>query len=63
MKLSENNLSTDLHIKSTDRHQYLHYTSSHTGHTNKSVVYSQALILSRICLLEKDFDKHINEMK
>ena len=63
MKLSENNLSTDVHIKSTDRHQYLHYTSSHTGHTKKFVVYSQALILSRICLLEKDFDKHINEMK
>ena len=29
VKLLGNNLSTDLYIKSTERHQYLHYTSSH----------------------------------
>ena len=29
VKLSGNKLSTDLYIKSTDRHQYPHYTSSH----------------------------------
>ena len=55
--------STDLYIKPTDRHQYLHYTSSHPEHTKKSVVYSQALRLSRICSEEKDFKKHIGEMK
>ena len=63
VKLSGNKLSTDLCIKSTDRHQYLHYTSSHPEHTKKPVVYSQALRLSRICMEEKDFDKHICEMK
>ena len=47
----------------TDRHQYLHYTSSHPEVTKKSVVYSQALWLSRICSEEKDFKKHIAEMK
>ena len=26
---------TDLHIKATDRHQYLHYTSSHSYHTKR----------------------------
>ena len=34
-------LETDLQIKPTDRHQYLHYSSSHPGHTNRSIVYSQ----------------------
>ena len=33
MNLSGNKLSTNLYIKSTDRHQYLHYTSSHTEYT------------------------------
>ena len=55
VNLSGNKLSTDLYIKPTDRRQYLHYTSSHPEHTKKSVVYSQALRLSRICSEEKDF--------
>ena len=63
VNLLSNKFSTDLYIKSTDRHQYLHYTSSHPEHTKKSVVYSQALRLSRICSEEKDFEKHICEMK
>ena len=63
VNLSGNKLSTDLYIKPTDRHQYLHYTSSHPEHTKKSVVYSQALRLSQICSEEKDFKKHIGEMK
>ena len=63
LKLSGNELSTDLDIKSTDRHHYLHYTSSHPDHTKKSKIYSQDLRLPRICSEEKDFDKHICEMK
>ena len=63
MSLSGNKLSTDLYIKPTDRHQYLHYTSTHPEYTKKSVVYSQALRLSRISSEEKDFKKHIAEMK
>ena len=50
-------------VNSTDRHQYLHYTSSHPEHTKKSVIYGQALRLNRICSEEKDFEKHICEMK
>ena len=57
MNLSGNKLSTDQYIKLTDRPQYLHYTSSHPEHTKKSVVYSQALKLSRICSEEKDFKR------
>ena len=64
MKLSENKLSTDLYIKSTDMHQYLHsVTFYHPDHRMKSLVYSQALRLSRICLEEKQFDKHMCEIK
>ena len=64
MKLSRNEFSTtDLCIKSTDRHHYLHYTSSHTEHSKKSVVNSQAMRLNRICSEEKDFDEHTCEMK
>ena len=55
VNLSGNKLSTDLYIKPTEWHQYLHYTSSQPEHTKKSVVYSQALGLSRICSEEKDF--------
>ena len=32
-------LTTDLHVKPTDRHQYLHYTSAHPNHT-KSLSYT-----------------------
>ena len=62
MKLLGNKLSTNLYIKSTDRHQYLHYVSSHPDHPKKSVVYSQALKLSRICSEEKKIEEHICEM-
>ena len=43
VSLSGGQLSTDLHIKSTDKHQYLHYTSAHPEHTKCSIVFSQAL--------------------
>ena len=51
---------TDLHIKATDRHQYLHYMSSHPHHTKRSIIYSQALRVSRICSFEEDFERHRN---
>ena len=63
MKLLANNLSTDLYIESTERHQYLQYISSHPEHMKKSVIYSQVLRLSRICSEEQDFVKHVCELK
>ena len=54
---------TDLHTKATDRHQYLHYTSSQPHHTKRSIAYSQALRVSRICPFEEDFKRHGNQMK
>ena len=60
VKLSGNKFSTDLYIKSTDRD---HYTSSHPEHTKKSVVYSQALRLGRICSKKKILKNIFCEMK
>ena len=54
---------TDVNVKPTDRHQYLHYLSAHPFHTKKSIVFSQTLQISRLCSSEKDFENHKEEMK
>ena len=38
VSLSWNKLTTDLHTKSTDKHQYFHYTSAHAAHTKLSII-------------------------
>ena len=57
------NLTTDLHVRSTDRHQNLHYTSAHPNHTKRPIVYNQTLRLSKICSYKNDFEKHFEEME
>ena len=56
-------LKTDLFTKPTDTHQYLESTSCHPFHTKRSIPYSQALRLRRICSEEVDFQERINELK
>ena len=56
-------LENTVHIKPTDRHQYLHYSSSNPEHTKRSIVFSQALRVSRICSREKDFQDHCLQMR
>ena len=63
VSLSNGDLSTDLHIKSTDRHQFLHCTSSHPDHTKRSTICTQALRISRICSNKSDFLKRLEGMK
>ena len=58
-----NQLVTDLYIKPTDTHQYLHATSCHVYHSKKSIPYSQALRLNRICSETAFFDKRCNELE
>ena len=61
--VSEQKLKTTLHIKSTDRHQYLHYASSNPERTKRSVVFSQTLRISRLCSEENDFKNYRSQMK
>ena len=61
--LLDNKLPTYLCIKPRERDQYLHYSSSHSDHTKKSIIYSQTLRLNKICSVEADFMQHKKEMK
>ena len=63
VSLTKGKLSTDLHIKPTDCHQYLHYSSGHPEHTKRSIVYSQLLHVSWICFHENNFNRHNSNMK
>ena len=63
VNIIDHKIVTDLHIKGTDIHQYLHYTMSHPYHTKQSIGYGQALQVSRTCSFENDFIRHWNEMK
>ena len=56
-------METDLHVKPTDRDQYLHHSSSYLEHTKRFIVFSQRLRVSRICSYVKDFRKHSTEMR
>ena len=40
VRKKSNQLVTDLYIKPTDMHQYLHASSSHIYHSKKSIPYS-----------------------
>ena len=42
-------IETDLYVKPTDSHQYLLASSCHSLYCKKSIPYSQALSLNRIC--------------
>ena len=61
--MTNGKLSTDLLIKPTDCHLYLHYFSGHPEHTKWSIVYSQLLHGSQICSPENDFNQHKSNMK
>ena len=61
--MSQQRLKTTLNIKSTDRHQYLHYASSHPEHTKRSVGFSQKLRISRLYSEENDFKNYRSQMK
>ena len=56
-------IATDLYIKPTDTHQYLHVSSYHVYHSKKSIPYSQALRLNRICSENSLYDNHCNELE
>ena len=46
VSLTKGKLSTDLHIKATDCHQYLHYSSGHPEHTNDQLFIVSYYVLA-----------------
>ena len=61
IQLNNGKIKPDLYCKPTDKHQYLLSTSSqlssHPHHTKRSITYSLALRLRRICSTEHCFNK------
>ena len=62
IRFSDGNISTNLYVKPTDRHQFLQYTSSHPDHTKRSAVFSNVLRVSRICSEKPDFLKRLEKI-
>ena len=56
-------ITTDLYVKATDSHQYLHSSLSHPYHRKKGIPYSQALCLNRICSDPISFDRTCNDLE
>lgn len=63
VRKENNSLTTDLFVKPTDKHQYLHSTSCHPRHCKTGIAYSQALRLRRICSNQSDFVRHCRNLK
>ena len=61
LKDNQGNISTDVYQKPTDTHPYLHWTSAHPPHLKRSIPYSQALRLRRICSSTDTLKKRIME--
>ena len=63
IQLHDGKIETDLYCKPTDKHQYLLYSSSHPFHTKKSIPYSLALRLRRICSKDDSFNIRATELE
>ena len=63
VKLSKGCLTTDLHIKDTDRRQYLNFNSSYPDYTKRSIIYSQILRLTKICTFKNGILRHRDEIE
>ena len=54
--------STDLYVKPTDTHQFLHPSSCHPFHCKKAIPFSQALRLNRICSDDDEFENRCEDL-
>ena len=59
---NNNKISTDLFVKSTDTHQYHLHTSCHCSHVKKSISFSIALGIRRMCSTTERFQQRTNEL-
>ena len=63
VSIAEGVIETDLYIKPTDSHQHLLSSSCHPFYCKKSIPYSQALRLNRVCSNNEFFDKRCNDLE
>ena len=63
VKYINRRFTTTLFTKPTDRKAYLHRKSYHPSSTKKSIAFSQACRLRRICTDLTDFWEHANKLK
>ena len=63
LSLKEGKIVTDLYKKPTDRNQYLLPSSCHADHTVKSIPFSLALRIVRICSEPELRNKRLKELK
>ena len=56
LSVNGNGLSTSVHYKPTDSHNYLLHSSSHPQHVKNAITFSQFLRLRRLCSDESDFN-------
>ena len=61
--LENGKINTDLYVKPTDTHQYLHSSSCHSYHCKKGITYSQTLRLNRICSDSTYCDRRFNDLE
>ncbi|XP_067048949.1 uncharacterized protein [Acropora muricata] len=61
LKDGQGYINSDVYQKPTDTHPYLHWTSAHPPHLKRSIPYSQALRLRRICSSTDTLRKRIIE--
>ena len=56
-------IQTSVYTKPTDAHLYRHYTSFHPKHQKKSIPYSQAIRMKRICSTPDLFQEACKNLK
>ena len=61
--IKDGKIITDLYVKPTDTHQYLAFSSCHPYPCRKSITYSQALRLNRICSNNAFSDQRCKELE
>ena len=59
---SKNRLQTTFYKKSADCQNYLHAKSTHLFSLKKSIPYSQALRIKRICSTFEEYSKHFQDL-
>ena len=63
VSFTDGKIITDLYVKATDNHQYLHSSSCPPYHCKKGIPYSQALRLNRNCSDPISFDRRCNNLE